>query len=247
MKKEYLENYEAREEEEFGRYERKLLSQGHDPDEKYPPLDRFRLHHDPLVLYESNSFLFDKEKIWPQIPFAGTLIVTLHAYDKDHMLNGCGFEANDIPNLVRLAKETGRVQFALEDPPTLFEGMDHFDPIFQELNPPELFFLPLKLFVDDKTHTQWIEEFNALAEIKFNSSWIEFLKQQGMGGNSFASILQSRRDTFVNMKILNMREEVDTISNYLIDDPELADYLLVGYNYAMNLIFIQRELVETTL
>jgi hypothetical protein len=68
-----------------------------------------------------------------------------------------------------------------------------------------------------------------------------------MGGNSFASILQSRRDTFVNMKILNMREEVDTISNYLIDDPELADYLLVGYNYAMNLIFIQRELVETTL
>jgi hypothetical protein len=35
MKREYLENYEAHEREEFGRYERKLLSQGHDSDEKY--------------------------------------------------------------------------------------------------------------------------------------------------------------------------------------------------------------------
>ena len=59
-------------------------------------LHRFGVHHDPLVLYESNSFLFDKERIWPQIPFAGTLIVTLHAYDKDYMLNGYGFDASDI-------------------------------------------------------------------------------------------------------------------------------------------------------
>jgi hypothetical protein len=39
------------------------------------------------------------------------------------------------------------------------------------------------------------------------------------------------------MKILNMSEEVATISNYLVDDPEWADYLLVTYSYAIEPLF----------
>jgi hypothetical protein len=61
------------------------------------------------------------------------------------MLNGCGFDVNDIPDLIKLAKETGRVQSGLADPPEYFESMDHFEPIFRELEPPELLYMPMRL------------------------------------------------------------------------------------------------------
>jgi hypothetical protein len=48
--------------------------------------------------------------------------------------------------------------------------------------------------------------------------------------------MQHRKDTFVCMKILSI-EEVDNISNLMIDDPEHADYLLAAYEYLLEPIF----------
>jgi hypothetical protein len=236
MKKEYLDDYQARERKEFARFTRKILSHGLDLDDRYPSFQRLGIVHQPIVLAARNTYLFDKEKIWSQIPFAGTLLIPLSAYDKDHMLNGCGFDVNDIPELIKLAKER-RVRFGLADPPEYFENMDHFEPIFRELEPPELLYMPHEaLSIDSKTYDNFCEEFEALAGVNFYNSWNEYFENNAIPHNEYWSIMQHRRDTFAYMKILGV-EEVDNISNLMIDDPVHADYLLAGYESLIEPIF----------
>ena len=38
--------------------------------------------------------------------------------------------------MIDLAKETDRVQFVLSSKPTRYEGLDHLQPIFEEMRPP---------------------------------------------------------------------------------------------------------------
>lgn len=202
MKKEYLQDYQAQEEKEFELFKGKILSHGLDPDDRYPSLQRFRIVHQPIAQATCSTYRFDKEKIWSQIPFAGTLLIPLLAYDKDHMLNGCGFEVNDIPDLIRLAKETGRVQFGLADPPEYFENMEHFEPIFKELKPPELFYMPHEASSNDpKTIRHFGEEFENLANVNFYNSWEKHIANNAFLQNEYWSIMQHRKDTFVYMKI----------------------------------------------
>jgi hypothetical protein len=237
MKKEYLDDYQAREREEFAHFTRKVLSNELDLDDRYPSLQRLKIVHQPIVLTTCRTYLFDKEKVWSQIPFAGTLLIPLSAYDKDHMLNGCGFDVNDIPDLIKLAKETGRVRFGLADPPVYFENMDYFEPIFRELEPPELLYMPHEaLSIDPKTYDNFCEEFEALASVNFYNSWNEYFENNAIPRNEYRSIMQHRKDTFVYMKILGV-EEVDHISNLLIDEPVHADYLLAAYECLIEPIF----------
>jgi hypothetical protein len=152
LNKKYLQEYQAQEEEEFEHFKSKILSHGLNPEDRYPSLQRFRNVHQPIAQATCSTYRFYNEKIWSQIPFPGTLLIPLSAYDKDHMLKGCGFEVSDIPNLITLAKETGRVQFGLADPPINFENMEHFEPIFTELKPPELLYMPeVALSTDPQT------------------------------------------------------------------------------------------------
>ena len=104
MKKEYLQDYQAKEREEFDRFKRKIQPHGLDPDDRYPSLQRLGIVHHPIVYSVCSTYRFDKEKIWSQIPLAGTLLIPLSAYDRDHMLNGCGFDVSDIQTLSHLQK-----------------------------------------------------------------------------------------------------------------------------------------------
>jgi hypothetical protein len=237
MRKEYLDDYQAREREEFAHFTRKVLSHGLDLDDRYPSLQRLGIVHQPIVHATCRTYLFDREKIWSQILFAGTLLIPLSAYDKDHMLNGCGFDVNDIPDLIRLAKETGRVRFGLADPPEYFENMDHFEPIFKELKPPELLYMPREASsTDPETIRNFGYEFEALARVNFYNSWNQYFEDNVLQHNEYWSIMQHRKDTFVYMKILGI-EEVDDISNLMIDEPVHADYLLAAYEYLIEPIF----------
>jgi hypothetical protein len=237
MKKEYLRDYHAQEEQEFDLFRRKILSHGLDPNDRYPSLQRFRKVHQPITQATCSTYLFDKEKIWSQIPLAGTLLIPLSAYDRDHMLDGCGFEVGDIENLVTLAKETGRVQFGLADPPEYFENMDHFEPIFKELGPPELFYLPHEASsIDPNTIRHFEEEFETLASINFYNSWERHVENNAILQNEYLSLMQHRKETFVYMKILGL-EEAEDVSNLLLDEPEHADKLLAAYECLIEPLF----------
>jgi hypothetical protein len=115
--------------------------------------------------------------------------------------------------------------------------MDYFEPIFRELEPPELLYMPHEaLSIDPKTYDNFCEEFEALASVNFYNSWNEYFENNAIPRNEYRSIMQHRKDTFVYMKILGV-EEVYYISNLLIDEPVHADYLLAAYEYLIEPIF----------
>ena len=61
---------------------RAIVSSEFDLDDRYPPLQRLGIIKQPIVLAARNTYLFDKERIWSQIPLAGTLLIPLSAYTK---------------------------------------------------------------------------------------------------------------------------------------------------------------------
>jgi len=236
MKKKDLQEYKAKERKEFDLFKRKIQFQGLAPHDRYPSLERLEIFHQPIVYSVGTTYRFDKQKIWSQIPLAGTLLIPLSAYDKDRLLNGCGFEVSDIPDLIRLAKE-GHVRFGLADRPELFENLDHFDPIFTELNPPELLYLPDEaLSTDPQTINNFRKEFEDTAKVNYYDSLVRAIKNEGLSQNHFLSMVHHRMDTFVYMKILDI-QEVDNISKLMKTEPPHADTLLAAYEYLVEPIF----------
>lgn len=238
MNKKDLLEYKAKERDERDRFVRKIQSKGWDPDDRYPSLERLGIDHHPIVYSVCSTYRFDKEKIWSQIPLAGTLLIPLPAFHKEHVLNACGFDVRDIPDLIRLAKGTGRVRFGLADSPEYYENIDHFDDIFEEFKPPELLYMPYEVYssTDRMTICKFEEEFEALANVSYYASWAKFANNNSVQQNEILSLMQHRKDTFVFMKILDI-EEVNNISNLLVTDPLQADILLSAYEYLIEPIF----------
>jgi hypothetical protein len=238
MKREYLQDYQAKERDDFERFKKKIQSQGLAPDDRYPSLQRLDIAHQPIAYSVGSTYRLDNEKIWSQIPFPGTLVIPLQAYDKDHMLECCGFEASDIQKLITLAKDTGRVRFGLADPPEYFENMEHFDPIFTELKPPELLYMPDEaLPTDQQTVDDFRKEFEDLANVNYYGAMVRESKNEGFSENEFLSLIDHRKDTFVFMKILGMEEVANEISQLMITDVPHADALLAAYEYLIEPIF----------
>ena len=62
-------------------------------------------------------------KIWSQIPFSGTTMVAFENCSEKLFFQEHGFEINELPYLIDLAKDYGKVQFFLSKKPTLYEGL----------------------------------------------------------------------------------------------------------------------------
>ena len=125
MKKEYLQNYEMKEVELQRKHYKKILDQKSEGKLQtgYPPPSRFKKFNEPLVICDERVYNQYGEKLWSQIPFAGTLIIPLGVAKKENFLRLHGFETEDIEDLIRLSKETGRIQFTLNTNPTHYEDI----------------------------------------------------------------------------------------------------------------------------
>jgi hypothetical protein len=130
MKKEYLQNYERNEIVLQHEYYKRILGQNSESTflTGYPPSWRFKKVNEPIVVCDERVYNQYGEKIWSQIPFAGTLVIPLGVSTRANFLKLHSFEVNEIPELVQLSKETGRIQFTLNTNPTHYEGMDYLDP-----------------------------------------------------------------------------------------------------------------------
>ena len=138
MNKEYLNNYAKEELYKLEQHYKKIRANNIEDAEGYPDKSRFSKTNNPLVLCETATYRQYGEKIWSQIPFAGTLIIPLSPATEENFLREQGFDVNDIDKMINLAKDRGRIQFVLPSEPTDYEGLDHLQPIFQELRPPIL-------------------------------------------------------------------------------------------------------------
>src|SRR5581483_692388 len=226
MRKEFLEDYQARENAALQRYADRVRNGSVDIDERFPSLDRFNKINYPIVVCDRTTYVLDGEKIWSQVPFAGTLVIPLHNLTKENMLNGNGFDVNDIPYLISLAKSSGKVQFALTARAQLYEGLEHLEPIFTELKPPLLAAVPHDALVDSTTYKKWLTEFSTLSNVAYTELIAEQVLEVGQGRALFENIMTQQAHIYVALKILKLDYLAEKVANSLIDSPEFANLLL---------------------
>ncbi|WP_440950623.1 hypothetical protein [Methanosphaerula subterraneus] len=91
---------------------------------------------DPLQKPISYVQAFPNHSIWGQIPFAGTSIFIIKPMSETMFLDVYDLKRQDIPELIKFAQETKKIQFVLEAMPTKYQSFDYLQPILEEFHPP---------------------------------------------------------------------------------------------------------------
>lgn len=222
MNREFLKDYEQKEINKQNRIFSDLKS-GHYNNLKaaYLETQTFRRLNDPLVSPDTLVYPLG-ETIWSQIPFAGTLIIPVNNTGKANFAAEHGFELKDIPNLVNLAKETGKVQFVLSKRPIIYENLDHLQPIFDELSPP-IYSVPWDPFFEPQIFQELKKEFEQLINPSYKTMLIQDIQEMSESPNFLKSVLEAKFSIFLHLKFLNWEEALEYIRDYIYHDPRSVD------------------------
>ena len=217
MDREYLEDYEQKELSEYKRLERKIREGKFDFEkDRYPPAKRFVKLQKPVAL--TSLEVANVRDLWTQIPFCGSLVLPLMSFERS-WFEACYFKVSDIPMIIDFIKDTGKLQIALSDPPTQYEGLDHFDHFFEELNPPVLYLTPLSIFGNEKEIKKAKDDFFTLAEVRF----FDFLRERShkFFARSLPLAIDLALNTYIVLK-LGHYSVVEYIENLMLDKPPTA-------------------------
>lgn len=255
MNKEYLENYEKSELEESERFRKKVIDGKFRSTDFFPPKERFIKITKPVAW----AAVSGKPHIWPQVPLSGSTIRMLYPVRKEFFKQRHGFEVSDIDRLIDLIKETGKIQFILDWPPTAFEGLDFLDPIFSEIKPPAYFtYSDLVLQLTELQLKKVREEFDTLANIHFYD-YIRgaFAKESFHDRYFLAKRMHDYRMDYIFLKAFGLQDLSERLGNLMVDDPPraLQAYLVVGafitlpsfntlratFNYDLDLLIKAKE------
>ena len=227
--KKFLEDYHEKEWERLKEFYDDVMTEGPEKAKPYPYDDRFCNLKQPLVRADHTTIQTDNEKIWSQIPFSGSLILSLHTCSEQNFARMQGFDISDIPKLIDLSKETGKVQFTLRAFAPEYENLEHLNDIFTELKPPVTPFFPTESIVDPKQHKLWVEEFFELAKVKYRYGLAKTIIDADESAGFFSRSMTESADVYARLKTLGMDEEVEKLSNLLIDDPRTAYIMIEKY------------------
>lgn len=149
MDKEYLEEYEAREVEEYNRLVVRRIEEGKFDfsKDRYPPNTRFKNIQEPVT--DCTFIGCDAEDRWVQVPFNGSTVMYLPSFPRA-VFERVLFKVAEIPKVIDFIKETGRLQVALPRPLKSYADLDFLDPFFLELEPPYIMGLPLSFIGTEK-------------------------------------------------------------------------------------------------
>jgi hypothetical protein len=220
MNRDYLENYKAKEGEKFRRYAVEFSKDIEKGSEPIPYFDsRIRHAAPPLVIADTNTFPLDGQKIWSQIPFSPTLLIPLRPTTRKEMLNLNGFEVEEIQDLIKLSKEYGKIHFCLPADPLLYEGLDHLDPIFKEMNPLTLWSWHPKDFISREEVRRIKTELATVAKINYKRFVLHSLPHDTYNHSYFKYFMGMNQDTYVKLKILGLSNTTDLILDKMINSP----------------------------
>lgn len=218
MKREYLEDYEAKELSEYDRFAERVRNGSFNPDtEIYPPKARFFNIQKPIAIASTESM--KSENIWAQVPFCGSLILTLPPFPPK-MFEEFFFKISDIPKILDFVKETGKLQIALQNLPKYYEGLDYFDPIFQELEPPFLEGLPLTTLGDINKIQSARIAFYSIGEV----SYLKEIEKTGLKLNfqkGAEILIENQENAYIVLKLL-YPELADAIEDAMVDNTDKA-------------------------
>ena len=225
MDREYLEDYEQAELDEFERYLKRIENNNlYFEKYRYPPNERFINLQKPVAVC-TGDITSHLDNVWAQVPFSGSLILLLpplplHTYEKE------GYEISEIPKLVEFVKETGRLQIALNAWPSSYEGLDFLDPIFKELKPPFLQGAPDFIFGGKKELEKASHTFLTLGKVQFLETIRSECESEGISKRAITELFGKFLATYTVLKLCKytIAEEIE---NQVVDDPEKALPLLI--------------------
>jgi len=218
LDREYLEDYEQREYEEYKRLVEKRIQEGKFDFEKdrYPPDDRFVKLQKPVAITTARTSIISD--LWAQAPFCGSLSVSLVPVPRP-LFEECYFKTSEIPKIVDFIKDTGKFQIVLYDYPTRYEGLDYLELIFKELKPPVYYIAPLSIFGSEKEIQMTNDAFFTLANVKY----LDFLRRASQHlVPTFQSVIERDLAAYMKLKLNGYTQIAEAIENSMIDDPIAA-------------------------
>lgn len=227
MDKKFLSEHDSEIRSIYRKWHKNLIK---NPNEPHPIISSLGEIKYPIVQSEPHLHAFDGQKIWTQVPFAGTLLVSLFNVPKEMCLRENGFEPSDIPDLIRLSKETGKIKFTLQTNPLEYEGLDYLDPIFQEFKPIAQLSDNTKFGkINENESKKWITEFFEIGSIRYLKELRYNVLKSGGNENFVNSLIDGRASTWERMKILKMDEDIENLSKVMVDEPQNAEKLFTAY------------------
>jgi hypothetical protein len=156
--------------------------------------------------------------IWSQIAFSGTVICPIYPAPPDAFLN-----EKTIPDIIQFVKDTHKIQFLLNSPPTSFKNYDYLEPLLRELSPPinSNPIPPYKGSVEKCSHLMdsCNDEIDEL--IVFSPEWQHLLR--GFIGEYSINFV---KQAYSYLRYFGFDDIADTfIENFLIN-PEFAYYYI---------------------
>jgi hypothetical protein len=220
LNREYLEDYQQKEQEELKRLLIRKLENGTFSLEKdrYPPKERFFKLVEPVAVFP--PLLTETNNIWAEIPFSGSLVVGIVPFTKSEF-EKTYFEVSMIPKVIDFIKETGRLQIGLGFRADSYEGLDYLDPLFTELKPPYMTLAPATTLGSQKEINEASAAFHALAVIRY----VDYLRTEYNSWTLFRDMLDKNIWTYVCLKLGNYAV-VEDIENLLVDCPKAAHVAL---------------------
>lgn len=221
MDAEYLENYHAKEDEEYERLVVKKIEENtfNFFSDKYPPDNRFSNLKRPVT--DSTIIGCNAEDRWDQVPFSGSTILNLEACPKS-IFEEFYFKVSEIPEIINFIKETGKIQIVLQQSAKVYEGLSYLDPFFQELKPPELKGIYLKTIGTEKQWQKTSNLFYTIANISFLDFYFKIANSIALSKGSYSfSMLKEKYEQFSNhYAFLKIRYPsiAEELENSLIDN-----------------------------
>ena len=215
MKKEWLEDYSAKEKEANIRLQKQKSTNPLGVDERYSKVK------------EPASLLFPGH-VWAQIPIYQTALFGLYPFDdvssfltENHLSN-----KNDIDHLLELSR-WGRIQFYLTSDPLSFRKCDYLSEILEEIKPPYPHLTP-SLGIDG-LYERDLVEFSTVAATRF----LPYMRTQlvGMPENLVRKILDNDAAIYSEMKQYGYSDIAEKVLDLVIDDPYAANAVLFIFNF----------------
>jgi hypothetical protein len=218
---EFLQDYSAKETEERNRFLKRLKEGKVSKDEIYPPKSRF------VKLKEPIAYTVSLNKIWGCIPLYGSTMINLYPFHDrkefdESSQRAVGFTSYHLDKMIDLVKDTGRIQFILDGPPTYFKNLEFLEPLLNELKPPTVF-NTFQSFIGDKTFRKYQIEFDTLANLGFT----RFIDNVSPMKNK-RMILPRLFYSYAGLKTMGYEELVDEMETLMTINPyEALKYLIV--------------------
>lgn len=214
MKKEFLEDYAQKEYALQEQYKRWIIEENTPVN---PLLKRLIKPIKPFA--RAGNVEYSKISLWAQIPFCGSLFLTLPPFEKDTFEKVYNLRASQIPDLVKFVKDTGKLQITLSTDPVFYEGLDYLDPIFKELMPIYEKGFPSEVFVEEKSQMRDANEYLSLGQVRYFDFLREIWGKSQESERMFQITKRLDVSTYTYLKVFKYDNLVEELQNLMVDKP----------------------------